>query len=184
MKYLSRFILKIFGWKATTKVSEPPKSVLCVVPHTSNWDFIVGKLVYWAIGRKSGFLIKKSWYTFPLNYLFDAMGGVPIDRRKSMSVTQQMIDSFEGKDYFHLAITPEGTRSKTTRWKLGFYHIACGANVPIQLAYIDYEKREMSIDEVFYPTGDRKSDLNHIYDFYRNKTTNYPKKFAIPQNIE
>jgi len=47
MQKFSKWILKITGWKAIIKVEEPAKSVICIAPHTSNWDFLIGKLYYW-----------------------------------------------------------------------------------------------------------------------------------------
>ncbi|HNX56630.1 MAG TPA: lysophospholipid acyltransferase family protein [Paludibacteraceae bacterium] len=182
MKKVSQFILGFFGWKPYALPEEPDKSIICVAPHTSNWDFIIGKLFYWALGRKTGFLMKKSWFFFPMGYLMRAMGGVPIDRSKRTSVTQQMIKEFDSRKKFHLAITPEGTRSMNNRWKLGFYHIAVGAGVPIQLAVIHYQKKEMGIKEIFYPTGNEKEDLKYIYDFYRkNAGPKSDDKFAVPE---
>ena len=81
-KALSRFILKLFGWKVVVDVPDLKKCVICVAPHTSNWDFIIGKLAYLSIGRYAGFMIKKSWFFFPLNLIFKAMGGVPVDRKQ------------------------------------------------------------------------------------------------------
>jgi len=81
MQKLSKWILKIAGWKAFVTVAEPQKSIICVAPHTSNWDFLFGKLFYLALGREASFLIKKSWFFFPMGYLFRAMGGVPVDGR-------------------------------------------------------------------------------------------------------
>jgi len=179
MQKLSAWILKTAGWKAIITVAEPQKSVICVAPHTSNWDFPIGELFYLALGRKSSFLIKKSWFFFPLNYVFDALGGVPVDRRKSTSVTQQMVEEFEKRDYFHLAITPEGTRSLSTKWKMGFYYIAVGANVPIQLAYIDYKKKEVAIKELFYPTGNEEADLAKIQSYYKDIHAKFPEKFNL-----
>jgi len=180
MQKFSKFILKSFGWKPFVTTAEPIKSVICVAPHTSNWDFIIGKLFYWALGRKTCFLMKKEWFFFPLGGIMRAMGGVPVDRSKRTSVTLQMINEFNNREKFHLAITPEGTRSLNKRWKLGFYHIAIGAKVPIQLAVIDYKNKEMGIKEVFYPTGNEKEDLKYIYDFYRNSNPKNPKNFAVP----
>lgn len=179
MQKISQFILKLFGWKSYVTVPEPEKSVICVAPHTSNWDFLIGKLIYWELGRKTSFLIKKSWFFFPMGYIFSAMGGVPVDRSKRTSVTQQMVEEFSKRKKFHLAITPEGTRSLAKRWKMGFYHIALEAQVPIQLAYIDYKKKEMGITEVFIPTGDEKGDLEKIQDFYRKIHAKFPKKFNL-----
>jgi len=173
------WILNVTGWKAYTTVAEPPKSVICVAPHTSNWDFPIGELSYLALGRKASFLIKKSWFFFPFNYFFKALGGVPVDRSKRTSVTQQMAEEFEKREHFHLAITPEGTRSLVDKWKMGFYHIAVLANVPIQLAYIDYGKKELAIKEIFYPTGDEEADLAKIQEYYKDIQAKFPKKFSL-----
>jgi 1-acyl-sn-glycerol-3-phosphate acyltransferase len=179
MQKLSAWILKTAGWKPIVTVPEPQKSVICVAPHTSNWDFLIGELSYLALGRKSSFLIKKTWFIFPLNYIFEYLGGVPVDRSKRTSVTQQMVEEFEKREYFHLAITPEGTRGLVSKWKMGFYHIAVSANVPIQLAYIDYGKKELAIREVFYPTGDEKADMAQIQAYYKDVQARFPKKFNL-----
>jgi len=60
---------------------------------------------------------------------------------------------------------------------MGFYHIAVKAGVPIQLAYIDYAKKEMGITAIFYPTGDESADLIQIQDFYKDVTACNPKNF-------
>lgn len=158
-------------------VEEPEKSVICVAPHTSNFDFIIGKLSYWATGRQSNFLMKKSWFFFPLGILLRAMGGVPIDRSKKNSVTQQMADEFSKREHFHLAITPEGTRSYTENWKMGFYHIAVKAGVPIQLAYLDYKKKEMGITRIVVPGIDEQADMQQIKEFYKTVNARFPEKF-------
>lgn len=179
MQYLSKLILKLCGWKLKVNIPEPTKSVICVAPHTSNWDFPIGKLSYLALGRQSSFLIKKSWFFFPMGYLFDVMGGIPVDRSKRTSVTQQMADEFAKRENFHLAITPEGTRSLVESWKMGFYHIAVKANVPIQLAYIDYKKKEMGIFDLFHPTGDEEGDLKKIQSYYYKVAARFPEKFNL-----
>jgi 1-acyl-sn-glycerol-3-phosphate acyltransferase len=124
MQKLSKLILKMAGWKVYATVAEPQKSVICVAPHTSNWDFPIGKLAYVSLGRKASFLIKDSWFFFPMGYLFTALGGVPVDRTKKNSVTLQMADEFSKRDSFHLAVTPEGTRSLAPKWKMGLFNIA------------------------------------------------------------
>ena len=53
---ICRFILKIFGWEAELKVKIPDKCIFCVAPHTSNCDFIIGKLMYTMIHQKVFFL--------------------------------------------------------------------------------------------------------------------------------
>ena len=75
-KAISKALLRLAGWKLGPVVEDVPKCVICVAPHTSNWDFIVGKLFYTSIGRNASFLIKKEWFFFPFNLLFDWLGGV------------------------------------------------------------------------------------------------------------
>ena len=179
MQNLSQWLFNMAGWKAVITVEEPKKSVICVAPHTSNWDFLIGKFFYWSLKRKSGFLMKKSWFFFPLGILLKSMDGIPVDRSKRTSVTDQVAEEFNKRETFHVAITPEGTRKLAKKWKMGFYHIALKANVPIQLAYIDYAKKEMGITGIFYPTGDEKADLAQIQAFYKGVTARHPEKFNI-----
>ena len=179
MTNISKLILKAAGWKTVVAVEEPSKSVICVAPHTSNWDLIMGKLAYWSVGRKASFLIKKSWFFFPMNLFFNAIGGVAVDRTKKNSVTQQMVDEFNARESFHLAITPEGTRKLVDDWKMGFYYIALGANVPIQIAYIDFAKKEVGIKALFYPTGDEKADIETIKSYYKGITGKFPERFNL-----
>ena len=53
LKTFAKFILRLIGWKISVKVPYYKKSVICVAPHTSNWDFIIGKIGYAATGRKT-----------------------------------------------------------------------------------------------------------------------------------
>ena len=50
---------KLLGWK--TKVSAPDydKYIICAAPHTTNWDLFIGKLFMGAMGRETGFMMKK-----------------------------------------------------------------------------------------------------------------------------
>lgn len=82
------------GWRVEVAVPDYAKCVICVAPHTSNWDFIWGKLAYGALGRKAGFLMKKEWFFFPLGNLFRAMGGIAVDRRCATSLTDQLAERF------------------------------------------------------------------------------------------
>ncbi len=44
-KAISKAILRMAGWKlGPVDGVDLPKCIICVAPHTSNWDFIVGKL--------------------------------------------------------------------------------------------------------------------------------------------
>lgn len=176
----SKFILRLAGWKVRITVPDYPKAIICVAPHTSNWDFIVGKLAYAAVDRKAGFLMKKSWFFFPLGCIFRAMGGIPVSRGKkgNESSVGRLVELFNKKERLTLAITPEGTRSLTTHWRTGFLNIARMANIPVLLAVIDFKCKEARIEQTFFPTGDNDADMRTIKDYYKGATGKYPEKFS------
>lgn len=176
--WFSRSILRLVGWKVDITVPNYPKCIICVAPHTSNWDFILGKLAYASVGRKAGFLMKASWFFFPLGLIFKAMGGIPVPRRKGSSLVETIVARFNASKRMALAITPEGTRSRTTEWHHGFLHIAREAGVPIVLGAIDFRTKEISIRETFTPMGDTEADLRRIKAYYKGFTGKYPEKFT------
>lgn len=173
----------ILGWKSKVTVPDFDKYIICAAPHTSNFDLFIGKLFIAANGRKTGFMMKKFWFFWPLGYLFRAMGGVPVERNKKTSLVDQMIKKAQESKKFHLAITPEGTRKKNGNWKKGFYYIAKGANLPIILIGIDYVDKCISAEKVIYPSGDMKSDLREIKLYYKNFRGKHPERFSIG-NVE
>lgn len=179
MQAFYSLLLKLLGWTSRLPVDIPPQCVICVAPHTSNWDFIIGIVFYKSINGHPHFLMKKSWFFFPLHYLLRAIGGIPINRSNRESVTNQMTKEFQTRNHFQLAITPEGTRKKNAQWKTGFYYIAYEAKVPITLAYLDYSKKEIGVFENFIPTGNAEEDIQYIKQLYVNVQAKYPEKFAI-----
>lgn len=174
---LSRWILKIIGWKVTITTPDYPKCLICVAPHTSNWDFILGELAYSSIGRKAGFLMKEAWFFWPLGYFFRAIGGIPVPRKRGSSLTDEIVEKFRNSPRLVLAITPEGTRSGTAKWRHGFLYIAKEADVPLLLGAIDYKHKTIEITTEFIPTGDVEADMHEIKQFYRPFNAKYPDKF-------
>lgn len=170
-------ILKWWGWTIGPAGEYLKKCVICVAPHTSNFDFILGELFYTAIGRRAHFLMKKEWFFFPMNLIFKAMGGVPINRDKKTSMTEQMANEFAIRETFCLAITPEGTRKGVDEWKKGFYYIALKAKVPIQIAYIDYTEKEIGILGTFHPTGNADEDIQVIRSYYQGISGRHKGRF-------
>lgn len=176
---ISGLILKIAGWKVEINAPNFDKCLICVAPHTSNWDFILGILAYNSVGRKAGFLMKESWFFFPLGYFFKALGGIPVPRKnKKGSLVDSLVRRFEISSKLQIAITPEGTRSRTTRWHTGFLQISHKAGIPCLLGAIDAKTKTISVNDVFYPSGDTDEDMRKIKHFYRNYTGIYPEKFT------
>lgn len=176
---IARFIyLKVLGWKAEVSVPDFKKVIICAAPHTSNLDLFIGKLFINTVGRKSGFLMKKEWFFFPLGIIFRWMGGIPVYRNKRTSLVEQLIERINSSEEFHLAITPEGTRSANPNWKKGFYHIAYGAKIPIVLIGIDYEKKCVTAGKFLYPSGDIERDMIEIKNYFKDFKGKYPENFS------
>ena len=145
--WFSKLILRILGWKVTVTVPDYPKCIICVAPHTSNLDFIFGKLAYMSVGRQAGFLMKESWFKWPLGYFFRSIGGVPVARKnKKFSLVDVLVEKFKNTDKLAIAITPEGTRSRTSKWHTGFLEISRQAGVPICLGASDFTKIPMILE--------------------------------------
>lgn len=178
LRKLCGALLRLFGWSVTVDVPDYPKSVICVAPHTTNWDFILAEIAYTSIGRKAGFLMKKFWFFWPLGPIFRAMGGVAVSHEPGRSLTAQLIDRFNSSERLNIAITPEGTRSRTTRWHTGFLRVALEANVPITLAAFDFPTKRLIMTETFIPTGDMKADMRAIKDYYKPFRGKYADKFT------
>lgn len=171
MSKLSKWILKLFGWKiegSYPPASEVPKAVVIVIPHTSNWDFPLGLLVRSAIGADIKFVGKSSLFKPPFGWLFRALGGYPVDRSKSTNYVQMMVDIFKREKNFHVVIAPEGTRSKVDRLRTGFYYIAKGAGIPIIMCRFDYDRKVVEFRQPYYPTGDFDKDFEVINGYFRN----------------
>lgn len=177
-KAISKALLRMMGWKIGPVIEDVPKCVVCAAPHTSNWDLIVGKLFYTALGRNANFLIKKDWFFFPLNLVFKAIGGIPVDRGRNNSITDQMAKRFRESDKFQIAITPEGTRKQVDEWKKGFYYIALKAKVPIVMVYVDYKNKEIGYKGVFHPTGNVDGDIQAIRNYYQGLSGRHPENFV------
>lgn len=177
---ICKFIYRnILGWRSVVTVPDYDKYIICAAPHTSNWDFIIGKLFYAAEGRKTHFMMKKEWFFFPLGAIFRSMGGIPVERSKRTSLVEQITQRIKASDTFHLAITPEGTRSANANWKKGFYYIALQADIPVVLAAIDYKRKTIFMEKEVRPTGDYEKDLQEIKQYFSQFTGKHPEKFSI-----
>lgn len=176
IKKIATFIYRSCGWKAEGEIpKELKKYIIIAAPHTSNWDFFYGQLFFLMKGIPIKFFIKKEWYFFPFNYLFDSLGGIPVNRNKSQKLTDQIAEQFNLHEELVVMIPVEGTRKYNPNWKKGFYYIAQKANVPIVLGYIDYENKIGGLGPVFYITDDVEKDIETLKNFYRNIKGKYPE---------
>ena len=171
-------LLRMVGWRVTLATPVPMKCVIVFYPHTSNWDFPAGLLAKWVLGIDFRWVGKDTMFASPLGPLFRRWGGIPVNRRASTGFVGEMRAALERHDDFRLVIAPEGTRSATSHWRSGFWHLARAAQVPIGLAFIDYAHREVGIGAWVTTTGDADADVARMAAFYSRFTAKRPENAA------
>ena len=167
------------GWTKDITVDHPDKYIICLAPHTSNWDFFIGELFSMSEDLKANFLMKKEWFVGPLKPILKSMGGIPVWRSKKTRMTDQLAEMAIQSKTFHLCVTPEGTRSYNTEWKRGFYYIALKAKIPIMLYGVDYKKKKIQCTKSIIPSGDIENEMNEIKLYFKDFQGKHPKKFTI-----
>ncbi len=178
-RFCSWLLYRQLGWKKTITEEHPKKYVLCLAPHTSNWDFILGQLYASAEGMKVNFLMKKEWFFWPLGIWLRKLGGFPVWRNEKSSMTDHLAESAREAREFRLCVTPEGTRSLNKDWKKGFYFIALKAEIPILLYGIDFQKKIIVCSKTVIPSGDVDKDMEEIKDYYKGFVGKHPEKFGL-----
>ena len=182
-KYVLRLIgtafLKSLGWRVVGAYPQRP-SVIILAPHTSNWDFFlfIALELHWGVVGRIVWFAKKEIFRWPWKSFLEGIGGIPVDRHKHGQLTNIISEHLKNEKNVSFALAPEGTRKKTASWKKGYYYIACAAERPISLAFVNFEKKEVGIGPTFDPTGDEAVDWQPIRDFYQREWAKYPNQFS------
>jgi 1-acyl-sn-glycerol-3-phosphate acyltransferase len=181
-KLLYQFLFfHLLGWKITGTIpKEVKKCVLMVMPHTSNFDFFIGLFSRGIIGLEMNFVGKKELFTFPFGYYFKSIGGAPLDRSGGKNKVDAIVDIFNTREVFRMAIAPEGTRKKVVELRTGFYYIAYKANIPIIPVAFDYSKKEVRIGNPITVSGNYHQDMKIILPYFVGALGKYPgKQFQV-----
>ena len=167
--------LRLNSWKLDVTLPASPKFVMIGAPHTSNWDLLSALLIKYGAGLNMRWIGKDSAFHWPLGGVMRRLGGIPVNRHSSHNFVSQVVETFNRLENLVIAISPEGTRSKTHYWRTGFYYIALGAGVPIALGYVDYGNKVVGIGPSITPTGDIQADFVHIKEFYSGIKGRHPE---------
>ena len=164
---LGRMVVGSSNWSVVGDFPDVPKLVAIAAPHSSNWDGIFGISAAYAMGVRATWMGKNSLFKFGLAGLMSGLGGIATDRNSPHGAVGQMVELFRVREKLWLFLAPEGTRKVVPKWRTGFWHIAMEAGVPILLVHIDFAQRHICVGKLFYPSGDKESDLQALYDYYR-----------------
>lgn len=179
MKYLAKLIyFRLLGWKMMGEFNaEVKKCIIIVAPHTSWYDFFIGILVRKILNLQINFVGKKELFKPPFGWYFKWMGGVALDRSPGQQKVDAITEIFNKNKIFRLALSPEGTRKKTKKWKTGFYYIALKAQVPIIMVAFGFGTKIVKFSEAFYPTKNFEEDFIGIIKFYDGIQAKIPDNF-------
>jgi 1-acyl-sn-glycerol-3-phosphate acyltransferase len=175
-----RFLLALAGWRFEGVLPNVSKLVIIAAPHTSNWDFVLGMTVLFALGIRVYWLGKHTFVNSPPKALWRWMGGIPVDRRAAQGMVEQVAAQFAARQQFILAIAPEGTRRKVSQWKLGFYYIARRAQVSIMPVSLDYGRKVIGLGKLIEPVADKTAVLSQIIAFYKDVKGKIPESTSLP----
>ena len=165
-KGFARSLLSVAGWRVDGEFPDRPKMVAIVAPHTSNWDFIVGILVVFALGLRVRFLGKHTLFKPPLGWLMRWLGGTPVVRETPQGAVGDAAEMIMREEKVLLGIAPQGTRKRGTPWRSGFYNIALAAKVPILPAAFDFGRKSLTLFPVFEPSGNYEADVARLQALY------------------
>lgn len=175
MHSLFKLIFKALGWRITGSSPVVKKYVMILGPHTSYWDFFVGVAARSALKLKTHYLAKKEIFVFPIGGILKWLGGYPVDRTNAAGLVEAVVEIFNSKEAFSIAITPEGTRKKVDKLKTGFWRIAKEAGVPIVMVGFDFKRKIVDLQEPFMP-DELGPDLEKIRHYYSGISGRWPEK--------
>jgi 1-acyl-sn-glycerol-3-phosphate acyltransferase len=173
------FVLWATRWTAVGEV--PRTGILVGAPHTSNWDFVMMLLIMWRGDVSPRVLIKRELFRGPLGWLLPRLGGIPLDRDNPGTVVHELVAQARSGEPFLLILAAEGTRTKGTYWKSGFWRIAKAAELPIALAFIDGPSRTAGFGPTITATDDVVAVMDLIRAFYADKRGVHPERRTEPR---
>lgn len=177
---IGHLLLRLWRWRITGELPALPRFVIIVAPHTSNWDFPVGAAAKFALGLQAHWFGKDTLFRGPLGVWMRHIGGEPVDRAAPGGVVGAAVARIRATAQYVLALSPEGTRRRVTRWRTGFHAIARGAGIPIVPVALDWSRREVRIGDPFWPTDDLAADLPRLAAFYDASMAHTPALYADP----
>ena len=182
VQWLARGLLRAFRWKVEGLIPPVQGSENLIViagPHTSNWDGVFAFAAIIGMDAKISFFGKYTLFTTPiLGRFLKYMGGIPVDRSKpGLGLTEIAIKNMSKLNGSLIAMSPEGTRAKTEKFKTGFLRIAEAVEGKIFLASFDFGNKRIFLDKFFNPSGDNDHDLAFTKEYFTQFQAKHPENY-------
>lgn len=169
-------MLRLMGYHFTGEIPNRAKFVAIMAPHTSAKDFVVAMFAIAALGLRISWMGADWIFKYPF---MRWMGGIPIDRSKAHGVVAQTVEQYDLHERLAIALSPEGTRKKSTPWKTGFFRIAEGANIPVFMVGLCHQTKELRLGPAIEPTIGLDAFMEEARAFYAEYLERYPDQFGM-----
>ena len=179
---IARLFLRLFGWKVEGLVPELQGNeniIIIAGPHTSNWDGVFGFAAILGLDAKVAFFGKHSLFKKPvLGSFLKYMGGIPVDKsRPGRGLTEVAVNNMKKLNGAIIAMSPEGTRAKTEKFKSGFLRIAKAVDGKIFLGAFDFGNKRIFLDKFYTPSGDIEKDLAWVKNYFLQYKAKRPENY-------
>ncbi|MDB4661184.1 1-acyl-sn-glycerol-3-phosphate acyltransferase [Gammaproteobacteria bacterium] len=179
---IARLFLHLFGWRVEGLVPELQGNeniIIIAGPHTSNWDGVFGFAAILGLDAKITFFGKHSLFKKPvLGSFLKYMGGIPVDKsRPGQGLTEVAVNNMKKLNGSIIAMSPEGTRAKTEKFKSGFLRIAKAVDGKIFLGAFDFGKKRIFLDKFYKPSGDIEKDLAWVKNYFLQYQAKRPENY-------
>lgn len=178
--WLGKLVLWLLGWRIVGEIPNVPKAVVIGAPHTSNVDGLVAAASILALRLKLNVMAKAELFRWPFGYFWRFLGVIPVDRANAHGLVRASLQKFEERDQLFVGIAPEGTRKGAAKWKMGFYHIAKEAGVPVVVGVLDYGRKEVRLALTLFPGDDEVADMEKIMACYQSAQPARPERLSLP----
>ncbi len=177
LQRLARPLLGLLRWRALEAHPLPDSCVLIGAPHTSNLDGFYCLLVTSALGYRIKWVVKGELDWPVLGAILRSLGAIFIDRG-SGNALQTIEQHLQDSERLCLAIAPEGTRARRSRWRTSFLHIAEAHDLPLVLGYLDYSRREGGTGPIIRDLSERAALQEALQVFYGGITAHRPERVS------
>lgn len=176
---IGRVGLRLSGWRVVGDLPPVPRVVAIVAPHTSNWDFVIGVLVMFALDLRVRWLGKDTLFETRLGPVLRWLGGRPVNRESHEGAVAEIASDLLREERFIIALAPEGTRRRVRQWRTGFYRIAEATGVPILPVWIDWRHRQVGIGKPMQPTGMLSRDITALQRLFGAEMGRFPAGYGV-----
>ena len=173
-KYLARTILYVTGWKVDLSEYKQTDRQIILVPHSSYWDFVLGKVTQYAYDIPAVIPMWNGHFRGIKGVIVKLLGCIPVENTKSVGNVKMLSDYLERQNKFNLFLCPEGTTSYIQDLRSGFFYIAQNTGADYVVGTIDYVDHNIKFSAPFRSSNNLDRDKEVIIEMFKEGKPKYP----------